>query len=669
MKKGPQRSQFLLATALAVGTLAAFAATEDGFYRIFGRSMVSNCASTIAGHESLNTMIPVCSAPFRKLPDGGLTYDLDRLTTPFDKSPTGDEPFLIEFLSRVSVYPGYFYEARFCHDKAAYETWKKAHPGFLGFVSDEIGNDAYMKWRCPDELQCRGNREVGSVPVSDKVWKEVISRKIPPTRERYVTEVLKPHFERVVEWNYGDRKMLIAGDGNDCLCHFYGYWGVGGLNLETTRTHFLYQIQEMFCRGAAHQFSIPWHWYIASFFGSYTTMAEQFPGCATYGPGLGISDSAIRRTTYLTWLSGSTSYWREAMDCTHFLHRTGNGALSDEGKMYDDFCTFIRGRDRGTPVIPIALLVPAARGYSRKGGKAFSPGYAYRHDDRMLDTVMSVILDFPRNRTDELRKKNIERVMANSRYGDVFDALTPDFPDQTSFRRTIGDYKAAVLIGDYGRNAEMEEILRDYVQKGGVLVLNSAQLDGAFDTVFTGVRVAGEKKSDDSMFATLVPTKARVLKTGKDGSVLFTSNAVGPGEVIVASERYLSQWFGDDKVAQDRALCDVEYQPIRHPDVEWLFDRLEEKTVPLKVNGFIQWGLNKTREGYLVYLVNNAGVEKEMDKAQKIAPGVERVEIDVRQIPHASARELLTGTNLGNGDFITWEVPNGDLSVIEIKAK
>ena len=39
-----------------------------------------------------------------------------------------------------------------------------------------------------------------------------------------------------------------------------------------------------------------------------------------------------------------------------------------------------------------------------------------------------------------------------------------------------------------------------------------------------------------------------------------------------------------------------------------LFERIQRETMPVSVEGDIQWGVNRTSYGYLVWLINNRGV-------------------------------------------------------------
>ena len=230
--------------------------------------------------------------------------------------------------------------------------------------------------------------------------------------------------------------------------------------------------------------------------------------------------------------------------------------------------------------------------------------------------------------------------MANSPYGDCFDALTPDFPDQTSFARTIGGYRAAFLIGDYGKNDELARILRKYVEDGGVLVLSSAQLD-------------------------TFPVNAAALVPMRNAA--FSSARIGKGSVIVGRTPYLVPWDGEGDEASERALAGIRIgDPVRFPDIEWLIGDLQSRFLPVKVTGDIQYGINETDNGLLVYLIKNAGVVKFPDKTQQIAPGGTSVKVDFSRLGKGSVKELIEGQNItSEADCVDLLVPYGEIRVLE----
>jgi hypothetical protein len=239
--------------------------------------------------------------PTSKREDGALYFELSKIPPARDKGKTIS--FFVNLCSRSTYNAKNFYTGTFKHDFEAYKAWKAEHPNFRNFISLEWGNDAYQPFRMPKQLCSQKGTS-----ISEEQLQELLKRmKKPENRDEFV-DLLRATYDRIVEWNFSDPKKLLLGDGSDCIGHLAAYWGAGAIGIETTRSYVLYQIQMMFCRGAARQFQVPWMWYIASYidgakdgkFVSNCLMAEDNPQWTYHGPRYGISVSAVKRTTYMT---------------------------------------------------------------------------------------------------------------------------------------------------------------------------------------------------------------------------------------------------------------------------------------------------------------------------------------------------------------------------------
>lgn len=621
------------------------AARED-FECLFGIRYKPEAEALIVSNESFRTMIPTCRPNLVKKDDGTVTFDLAGMTNNAAEIARAGA-FVIEFQSRPGHNWGLFYDGVFDHDQTEYAAWKDAHPEFRRFSMYEMAHDASLRWL--EIGRAEKERNDGAIPLSDATLEKFKAAQLPASREDYVAQVLKPHFDRVCEFCFDDKPMMSVGEGHSCIQHLLGYWGVGGVGIETTRDRVYWQTQVMFCRGAARQFDIPWHWYVASYAAlkndegrkvSTALKAEEMKfQHHKHGPNFGTSLSAMKRVTYLTWLAGAASYQREGVWATHFKTQCTPPEVSPEGRMFDAFRRFTRAHERGVPQQPIAILTPAARGYSRRMGQAFGL-YEYTHADKMLDAVMSTVLELGRNDSKSDRDACVERTQANSRYGDLFDVLVPDFEDQTAFARTIGGYRAAILCGDYGRNPAMERILTDYVRQGGTLVLNVRQLGGFFDGAFAG--------------------------DGEAVAPSFTEKCVGRGRVIVCSLPWMCPW----KDGEEAGVTDGVPRALtgEYPEVAWILGRLLREFAPVTVDGFVQWGVNRTADGFLVYLMNNSGVVRKYGVPEEIAPGGTAVTVNLSKVGSLSVRELLTGETIAiDGNTAALTVPYGDVRILEVK--
>ena len=552
--------------------------------------------------------------------DGSWTFDLDHPSQPI---PT-DRPFAGILYPRVSVRPRDVLFETYKGDAEALAAFLKKYPKFMGFSTCEYMNDIDMPIRDEGRAHIK-SLEKYSVRnlITDAEWDELLTRSYyahaigdyhnPQGDPKAIAGELVPAFlQKLITMQLGDPKWSIIGEGTYCVENLAAYEGVGGLGIETTRNYCPYQIQEMFCRGAARQFARPWYWYIATYFMGYEKDGSYNPNSyftaddsGNHGPNKGISISAIERTMWKAYLSGAASIELEAQLEMLFNKTEAPWKLSECGRIYEKFYHVCKNNERGTPYTPIAILVSRNRGVNRALGRPFTASMKcpYTQSDFESDALISTILNFPSNLTEQAMKAGVEQVMVNTKYGDLFDALTPDFPDQTSFRRILKDYPCAILCNEYDDDPEMIKILKEYKENGGKLVRISS---------------------------TLAPFPAE-------------------GEAAALK-----------KVTRG--------EPERFPEIEKLLDSLVKEFSPIKVKGDIQWGLNRTSEGWLLYFINNSGVIKFSTSPMEILPGGSEVSACLSLLNITEATEIISGAKgtLMNGKLIT-TVPHGGVQIFKLK--
>ena len=568
----------------------------------------------------------------RKVGPGVWRWPLDEFT-PAKDAEGRSRPFILNYYPRANVRGRVFLTDKVEVDAAAYAKWRAEHPEFLGFQVTEWVNDAnWVTWKTTMKSLTTGMRRPELRMTTNEVEAVLNSppyvamREAPKAgdRRRYVNEYLKGEFDRVVEIYYGDVEKLVVLEGLACCDHLVADWGAGMLEIETSRNHNFWQIQMMFCRGAARQFRRPWMWFIASFFQGYDSKGKltNKGNLSAKTPDKGISTSAVKRATYLTYLAGASGYRREGgIETVYFIDEGGKRRLSPEGELYDEFWKYTRRNPRGIPYQPVAILSSVYRGYYRSGGSAWW-AFPKTKADEELDVVMDVILERKRNITEPMKRRGVERVMANSKYGDVFDVLAPDCRRTEFFRRAIGNYAWAVVTGDYERSGEMERALADYVANGGRLVLNTTHLtDG----------LAWAKGGE-------------AVRRGASGAAVCARKPVGRGEVFLFEGHYTAE------------------------DLAWLMDVVVSSSLPAKVVGDVQYGFGRLPDGWQLYLVNNGGVTKFADKAAVYDPKGAEVEVLLGGLPRGHVRELVAGRPFTvEGGKLRIEVPSGDLAVLEFK--
>ena len=582
-------------------------------FKVLGGNISTNSVGCYLGDvdEAFLDLCPTYMVRAEQTPGGKWRYPFEKIA--FVKRADGsNRPFAVNTLprsgTRAKVY--YFGETE-PENVEEYRRFVADHPEFLGLLGGEWVEDAKMPIVAGAHLlRPMKHRQYA---ITSNELAEIRSRYEfvhgMDSREMFVTNLLRSAYRRVQEMCFDDPARLLIGEGKNCCDHLQGDWGCGGFRVETTRNYRFWQIQMMFTRGASVQFRHPFHWYAASFFCGYKSDGKTYSTAGNQQAATldgGISRSAVKRVTYLSYLAGAASYRREG-DTYFFPRKDGEAVrIAPEGELFKEFWRFTRANPRGVPYRPVALIVPALRGYTRMGGKAFGGDFPYTRSDYLLDAVMSVILEYPRNKGREMMRTGLERVMANSRYGDVFDVLVPDVGHRETFVRALKDYEVAVVCGEFGDDPELARVLADFRARGGTVVDVGALVPSAWDESVAAKALSG------------------------------------------VTERPFAQ---EREVV---AALDREVLP-RHP---------------FAVAGDVQFGFNRLPDGWLVYLINNGGVTKFADKGESFDENGAAVTVDLKGLACSEARELLTKAALDVRDGrLALTVPSGDVRVVRLRER
>jgi len=215
--------------------------------------------------------------------------------------------------------------------------------------------------------------------------------------------------------------------------------------------------------------------------------------------------------------------------------------------------------------------------------------------------------------------------------------------------------------------------LQDYVRKGGTLVVNINAARGKLPEAMLGVKITDQKRTFDTwtpagktaiacppyQVQTVTLNGAQVLASAGDAPII-TRLPMGEGAVILT---LIPGMQGLDERA--------------HPALPYLMNGLTSKLLPVEVllpngerpNGEIMYQVNKTKDGWLVMLMNNRGV----DKTQNGVARVDRrafTDIVLRTaLPIRSAREYTQPADLTvekgpAGNEIHIRVQPGDVQVV-----
>ncbi|MFA6176660.1 MAG: hypothetical protein WC765_08800 [Phycisphaerae bacterium] len=552
-------------------------------------------------------------------------------------------------------------------DLGEYTKFKNKHQfGFMHFFPGEFDTDFY---------QC-ANWDGQWTEFRSKTGVDVVVPK-PATREEALGRFRDFYTKRKAAY-FGN---LLDFTGVDPWDHYALEWGeADGCFMETTGyaapSH---QLQVLFCRGAARQYHTYWGWYLAYFWNAAHPVYTKAPptnagnyvgGQQVYpqGPYGGISTSLAMRDMYLSYLNGATfsasESWPEG-----FFQPTVEGdynstwKLSPHGETLKKWFEFtMQNPERGVSYAPIALLLDYYHGWTSS--------YANKHTwfyfpvdqkDNMITSFMYTLFPWIPDRADN------DTRLFNSPYGDIYDALIANPP---SGKLDLSPYKVAVLLGGIKVDKVLGNKLKDYVEKGGTLVINAKQVTPAISSELLGVSLSGESRPcgkglksliDKETFAlpgdyaceTIKLNGAAPILVDENNQPIMTINNYGKGKVILTTPNWMVE----------KGLADARK---KSPLAQFLLKHIVPDVLPFKIEGDIEYGLNRLDDGWLVYLINNKGVHKKpAEDATFDLRETSTVKISFDSKPEKIV-ELRESKEFPRESSVTIDVPPGDLRILKI---
>ena len=564
------------------------------------------------------------------------------------------------------------------YDFAGYEQWKKDYPNFMGFTQGEWCNECFLcgPWSA-------GGITEGMKAIVTKEQVENAEREFPsPATREEATAMVKKLCGIIKKYHFNDPEKLGYLRSIGCVDHYAYEWGASMNWLETTNTGpYRWQPAFFFARGASHQYGKKWGWYLASFYNGYPAGGGEMVGDtlalyrhkerrlsknhAWWGPDFGMSLSLYTRGMYLAYLAGPSFVQHESAD--KFVGK--DGAFSPWGKKLEEWFDFTQKNKRGITYAPVALLIPFEQCYPVFGGRSWFR-YEYERPDWMIDAFMYTIAPLNSNGT----REGNEGCLSNSPYGDIYDAILPNTPEKPVSIDVLNKYKVSIMLGRYAKNKALADRLMEYVKEGGTLLVNVNQLNEFFPESFTGVEktnalqpVKGEaislidnakiSLSEEYEFEKINLKGAKPVLVDSGKNVLACVNNYGKGRVIVATVDYL--------VPKKDFVQGKDY-----PLPAYFLSQIVKDVLPLEVKGDIEYGLNKLDDGWQLYLINNKGVTKFVDKIQSVDPSkTAKVEVNLKDLKVTAVTELREqkAIALDKNNSFTIEVPPGDVKVVKIK--
>lgn len=561
-------------------------------------------------------------------------YRIEDLFGPKDRAsflenPRPDVPFVINV---ADVRPAFFLLDELKPDKAAYEAWKAKTPNFMGFeMLNEFDSDS--------SYYCRG---VENVPDEDLRKRFLAKYPLPRDQYEWIDQMRKCR-DSVRRALFDEERFWTLYSGCYSLGHIGAMLGASGIEYEATGQEIgRWQHAMAYTRGAARQWGIPFCWYMAHCSTCFTREGKRITGDNNYTTNgcnhAGISRSLFNRQFVYGWLGGAS--WTSVELWWMMFSKPGpDGRLvpSEYLEDYERQYRMMQKTDRGVAYTPLCLLVPVSERVVSAGVMGTMED-AYSQN-QFLFTLTPIHADDLLYRGNHARGE--EGCLYNSPFADFYDMLVPDAGQPSDrFLDALSKYRVAFLVGGFRRENVDTAALRRYVEGGGTLVVSADRVrDGLVDESLSGVGFDGMTRPSSGLFEvkyawmTAKPGyTAAVELADRDGTPVVFSHRFGRGRVVtVAARRFLPAEY-QGKLGGFAHYMEEPYGGrIRDamagrktfPLVKWLLEKVQKATLPVEVEGDVQWGVNivdneectvnnggggVSSGNFLLWLINNRGV-------------------------------------------------------------
>ena len=516
-----------------------------------------------------------------------------------------------------------------------------------------------------------------SAPAELKISPSMTRRQLLDAHKDFYSQALTRKWRETFHTETGplwDKLIPAQSTSSISFAHALTDWGVNLLGMETAAVMPMTGMRIAFTRGAARQFGGAFVYYHAPNFGDTATTftrAQNFAGPdhfyhSRYGATMGPSLSWYRKNYFLYYMSGASAIYLEQGQDQFFKPGPGDHQfqLNPLGRITDEFVRFAEKHpDRGTPYTPIAFLLDPAHGFEMTDYPQW-PFEVSQIDrgDRALRELFGAAY-YPALVVEGEPAIADRQPFVSGLFGDIFDVLTAT----DGSKSPLAAYRAVVVGGRIEWSPEWLQKITDYVRNGGTLVLNAAQVKG-LPAQLLGVRFTnamaesdgarcvspGEERQDlnGQMFRyeRVELNGATALMTAPSGDPLVTVNKLGKGTVVLS-------------VLPDLLGIDERLTPF----AAHLMAHVFTDATPVKVNGDVEYLINRTADGWVVTLINNNGVFKpQQGLAQVDRAAYVTVKIALRDGQIKSATDWITDRALPVQD-VTVQIAPGGVAVIELR--
>lgn len=477
-----------------------------------------------------------------------------------------------------------------------------------------------------------------------------------------------------------DKLIPAQSTSSTSFAHAMAEWGVSLIGMETAAVQPMTAMRIAFNRGAARQYGGEFFYYHAPNFGdSATTFTKQqnFAGPdnffhSRYGATMGPSLSWYRKSYYLYYMSGVSAIYLEQGFDQFFKPGPGDHPfqLNPLGRITEEFLRFAEKHpDRGTPYTPIAFLLDPAHGWEMTDYPHWPFGVSQiSRSDRALRELLGAAY-YPGLVREGEPASGERQAFVPGVFGNIFDVLAAS----ETKRDAIDSYRAVIAGGAIVWSDAWAKKLENYVRSGGTVVLNAAQVKG-LRREFLGLRLTEQRGEAHNAlclspneplpdlhggifrFAQLELTGAQPLMTTASNQPLVTVNNVGRGKVIFVAV--------PDLLGEDERLTAFAAHLLAH---------LAADAAPVKVEGDVEYLINRNSLGWVVTLFNDNGVFKpqqglaQVDRSATVTAVVSLKGASlVSAAEWTGSRPLSVERRAGAPDRVTVNLSAGGIAVVEL---
>jgi len=425
-----------------------------------------------------------------------------------------------------------------------------------------------------------------------------------PASRRECFEVLKDYFTSRSRDLLG---RVISVTGHSHYEAYAGEWGARCIGLEVGENIAFTQSKFAFARGASRQWQLPWSVQVSPWFsGACTTSGPlRREGGGARGLDAGHSLSLYERLWLHSWFAGAAMVTPENSIAIFFEKTAVPWALTAHGLKAVEVFQFMRTHERGVPFTPVAVVLDHLAGYNGYMDKPWGildPTAGDRQVRDLFDCQLFPGSDHIHQRPDPNNPES--SYLRPTPYGEIFDVQLT-----SASAEMLSSYPVLVLAGDIEFDEEIITKLERALKQG------STVLFGAAHQAILGPR-----------FARLANhPRAEVLQP-------WTNPATGRSTAISNSQ----------------------------------LQRLAHQALPVEVSGDpVQYQVNRTTNGWVIELVNNAGVTKKPDQPASTDPTATARVVLRPKIHFTAAREWRSGRSYTKPGEVRLEVGPGATEFVE----